>query len=165
MKKRRISRFIRHGLAPTCERKRQQGGVLKETVDRDARGNVLIERYKAAFECRLDEYRLRDKINEDEYRVGIKFRHAYMRAVLKIQVEDIGSGCHGSYDMGALLPIHSERILREAYSVLSPSQKTAIIAVCGHDERPRDKDHFQTFRRGLEILTELWDTVGDKGYK
>ena len=85
----------------------------------------------------------------DEYAAGMKFRYAYMRAVLKVHVDDIGSGCHGSFDMAALLPIHSERIINEAYSVLSPQNKLAIIAGCGHDEKPKDKDHFQTFRRGM----------------
>jgi hypothetical protein len=163
---RRVIRSVRSGATPTFERKYQQGGVQKEVIDRDTKGNVLIERYKAAFECLLDYYRLRDKITEDEYHAGIKFRHAYMRAVLHIQVEDIGSGSHGSsYDMGILLPLHSEQILREAYTVLSPQQKNAIIAVCGHNEKAKDKDHFQTFHRGIRMLAELWETSGDKGYK
>ena len=85
-----------------------------------------------------------------------KVSHAYMRAVLKVRVEDIGSGSHGSYDMGALLPIYSEKIVKEAYSVLSTQQKTNVLAVCGHDEL-RDKDRFQTFKRGLGILVELWN--------
>jgi hypothetical protein len=162
---RRVIRSVRTGIGPTVERKRQQGGVVKEIVDRDTDGNVLIERYKAAFECPLDAYKLSGKITEDEYRASIKFRYAYMRAVLKIRVEDIGSGCHGSYDMAGLMPIHSERILNEAYAVLTPRQKVAIISVCGHDEKPKDKDHFQTFQRGLEVLAELWGTTGNNGYK
>jgi hypothetical protein len=161
---RRTIRSVRSGTTPTPERRRQHGGVIKEVVDRDAEGNVLIQRYKAAFECPLDAYRLKDKITESEHRAGIKFRHAYMRAVLKIRVEDIGSGSHGSYDMAALLPIHSERVLNEAYSVLTPQQKAAVIAVCGHDERP-NRDYFQTLHRGLEILAVLWDGEYIDDYK
>ena len=54
----RTTRNIRTGATPTPERKNQLGGVIKEVVDRDAHGYVLIERYKAAFECLLDYYRL-----------------------------------------------------------------------------------------------------------
>src|SRR5271163_1483925 len=68
---RRVNRSVRTGIGPTIERKYQQGGVLKESVDRDADGNVLIERYKAIFACPLDAYKLRNKITENEYRVGI----------------------------------------------------------------------------------------------
>ena len=42
MPKARICRSIRNGFAPTSERTRKQGGVVKEVVDRDVRGNILI---------------------------------------------------------------------------------------------------------------------------
>ena len=87
---------VRIGESPTPERRRQNGGVNAEVVDRDVTGQILIQRYKAFADCPLDIYFLRGQLTEAEYKAGIKFRNAYFRAVLRIKVDDIGSGCHGS---------------------------------------------------------------------
>jgi hypothetical protein len=161
----KAARSLRSGFSPTPERKNQLGGVVKEVVDRDFHDRVLIERYKAAFECLLDYYLLINKITEPEHCVGMEFRNAYQRAVLGIKVEDIGSGSHGSPDMAGVILCHSEKIVNAVYSVLSVPQKEVVITVCGHDERPKDKDNFQTFLRGLGVMVELKETGGDSGYK
>jgi hypothetical protein len=147
---------VRTGETPTPERRLQHGGVSAEVIDRDNRGKVLMHRFKAIAECPLDAYWQRGHLTEAEYKAGTKFRHAYFRAILRIQVEDKGSGAHGDPEMSMIAPIYSEQILREAYVVLSPLQKAVIVAVCGHDEWAGGTPKIKTLHRGLERLVDLW---------
>src|SRR5580698_4359490 len=133
-KRKHKAHAVRVDETPTPERRLQNGGVVAEVIDRDVEGQILIQRYRALHESPLDAYFLRQKISEAEYKAGIRFRHAYFRAVLKIQVDDLGEGAKGDVEISRLGPIYSEKLLREAYEAVSPAQKTAIITVCGHDE-------------------------------
>jgi hypothetical protein len=146
----------RVGEAPTPERRRQGSGIVAEVIDRDGGGKVLMHRFKAAADCPLDSYILRGNLTQAEYRAGIKFRHAYLRGVLRVHVEDIGSGAHGDPEQAALTPIYSERALREAYEVLSARQKAIVIAVCGHDEWAGGTVNIKTLQRGLGMMADLW---------
>jgi hypothetical protein len=147
---------VRIGETPTPERRFHNGGVASEVVDRDVSHTILIKRYKAMWECPLDAYLLRNAISEPEHRAGIKFRNAYFRAVLGIKVEDIGSGGEGDREMAALMPVYSERLLRDAYKALSPKQKAMVINVCGHDQVAGETARLKTLHRGLEKLCEVW---------
>lgn len=147
---------VRSGDSPTPERRAQNGGVAKEVTDRDCRGNALMYRFKAVADCPLDAYFQRGHLTETEYKASMKFRHAYLRAILRVKVQDIDSGSRGDPEMAALMPIHSERILNEAYAVLSSAQKALIISVCGHDEWAGGFYKLQTLHRGLEKLADLW---------
>ena len=147
---------VRIGEAPTQERRRQNGGVTHEAVDRDKHGRVLIRRYKSVWDCPLDTYRDRQVISAPEYEAGSKFRHAYFRAVLGIKVDDVGAGSCGDKEMAVLTPIYSERLLKEAYEALSEHQKAIIIDVCGHDECAGETAKLKTLHRGLERLCEIW---------
>lgn len=146
---------VRIGEKPTQERRRHDY-IVTEIIDRDNQDNVLICRYKVVGNIPLEAYFLRGKITQDEYRAGQKFRQAYLRAVLKVQVDDASSGSHGDPEMCILTPIHSERVLREAYGVLTPTQKLLIISVCGHDEWAGSTVKLRTLHRALEALAKLW---------
>jgi len=150
---------IRHGERATKERQRQRGGVTNEVVDRDYSGRIYIKRHKANDECMLDSYKWLAKISPTEHQAGMKFRCAYLRSVLRVNVDDRGSGCKGDYEMAALIVPFSEQLLREAYAVLSPAQKAVILTVCGHDDVVGDTYRFDTFHRALNILIKLWGIV------
>jgi hypothetical protein len=161
-KKQRKTRIstVRIGEVPTPERRRHNGGVACENVDRDVNGRVLVKRYKSVWDCPLDAYRSRDVITETEHHAGLKFRYAYFRAVLGIRVEDIGSGSKEDTEMAFLSPIYSERLLNEAYEALSPKQKDIVIDVCGHDECAGETAKLKTLHRALEKLCEIWEING-----
>jgi len=151
---------VRIGETSTPERRRHNGGVKAEIVDRDISDQILIKRYKAVWECPLDTYLERNVISAPEHKAGLKFRHAYFRAVLGIRVDDLGTGCRGDVEITALMPIHSERLLNDAFAVLSPKQKAIVIDVCGHDEVAGDTPRMKTLHRGLEKLCDLWKISG-----
>ena len=145
-----------NGLIPTDERRKQNGGVSSEIINRDKNGKPLTKRYKSVWDCPLDVYLDRSVIDVSEHAAGYKFRHAYFRAVLGIRVSDIGSGNQGDKEMAVITPIYSERLLSEAYEALTPEQKTIVISVCGHDECAGKTAKLQTLHRGLERLRHLW---------
>lgn len=147
---------VRIGERPSPERQFRNGGVVSEIVDRDVSDKILIRRYKAVWECPLDTYLARSAISEPEHRAGLKFRHAYFRAVLGIKVDDIGSGSEGDREMAYLTPIYSQRLLRDAYEALSRHQKAIVINVCGHDQVAGETAKLKTLHRGLEKLCEVW---------
>ena len=147
---------VRIGETPTPERRHHNGGVVSEIVDRDISDKILIRRYKAVWECPLDTYLERNAISEPEHRAGLKFRHAYFRAILGIKVDDIGSGSEGDREMAYLTPIYSQRLLQDAYEALSPQQKAIVINVCGHDQVAGETARLKTLHRGLERLCEVW---------
>src|SRR6202044_1104230 len=78
----RKSHPIKIGAIPTKERRRQNGGVFSEVIDRDANGKVFMKRYRAVWECPLDVYRDQKVINDREYRAGLRFHEAYYGAVI-----------------------------------------------------------------------------------
>lgn len=147
---------VRMGEKPTPERRRQNGGVISEIVDRGAGDRILVKRYRAVWECPLDVYLDREVITEPEYRAGQKFRNAYFRAVLGIKVDDIGTGNEGDREMAMLSPIYSDRLLCDAYEALSPKQKAIVVSVCGHDEVAGETARLKTLHRGLEKLCDVW---------
>lgn len=147
---------IRHGELATKERQRQNSGVISEVVDRDYSGKIYIKRHKSNSDCVLDGYKWLGKISATEHQAGMKFRCAYLRAVLRVNVDDRGSGCQGDYEMSAIIVPFSEQLLRDAYAVLSPAQKAVVLTVCGHDDVVGDTYRFDTFHRALEVLIKLW---------
>jgi hypothetical protein len=147
---------VRFGETATKERKGQQGGVVTEVIDRDLSGKALIKRQRALEECSLDAYLRRGIIGSEEHMVGLRFRHAYLRAVLKVQVDDIGGGSQGDPEMSALVVLKAERLLKEAYKVLSIAQRDIIITVCGYGDWAGGSYKLETLHRGLEKLVDLW---------
>ena len=141
---------------PTKERRKQNDGVIAEPVDRDLSGKAIIVRYKTRYASMLDRYLCLSRIDETEYRAGIRFQHAYLRAVLRIRVADIGGGGQGDPEMAALIVIKSEKLLKEAYSVLTEKQKAIVISVCGHDDFAGDSYRLETLQRGLRQLSKIW---------
>jgi hypothetical protein len=148
----------RLGERATLERRRQLGGIIVEVVDRDLRGSPIIRRDKAAIECHLDIYKYREQISIPEYDAGMIFRKAYVRYVLGIKVEDNVQGASGDVEMAMLAVPHSKKLLDQAHGVLSTPQWMVIEAICGLDDTAGNSYRFETFRRGLEKLVDLWKT-------
>ncbi|MDR3560892.1 MAG: hypothetical protein P4N59_05565 [Negativicutes bacterium] len=134
----------------------QHGGVIMETIDRDARGMALTKRQRSIAECVLDVYFLRQFIDEAEYEAGMIFRKAYLRAVLRVRVEDAGAGCHGELGMEPLMIVHSEYLLRKAYKALPVTEQAVIVAVCGHDAWAGNGYRSMLLHSGLRVLANLW---------
>jgi hypothetical protein len=83
---------------------------------------------------------------------------------LQVKISDGGNPYineHGGSNAEArmLNGIASERRLRQVYAALSPQQRSIVIAVCGHDEWAGDSARFETLRRGLQKLINLWGCV------
>ena len=153
---RRKVHTVRIGETPTPERRKRNGGVVSEVVDRDVSGDIVMLRYKAVAECPLDVYYLEGRITEAEYKAAYNFRFAYFRGVLGFRVEQIGAGAHGEVGMESVNTIYSRELLDKAYRVLSTKQKSVTISVCGHDEWAGKTAKMNTLRRALERLAALW---------
>lgn len=146
---------VRLGVAPTKERRRQNGGVVAETIYQDANGKALIKRYRAVCECVLDAYLRRKAISEPQHRAGLRFRRAYYRAILS-------RGAAYERLRKASPPLgftHSERMLKQAYRTLSPQYKGAVIDICGHDQPAQDMAKLDRLQKGLGQLAGIWQTV------
>ena len=154
-KKNRTTGIYSRGTAPTRERQQKLGGILSEPVHEKSGSKTYITRYRSGIECSLDHYRDAQKISLAEHEAGMKFRRAYLRAVLHIQTQDT-TGSHGDREMAYVTPIYSEHLLRKAHAVLSSVQKSVLIDVCGHDFGVGNTSRLMTLRRGLDELVELW---------
>jgi hypothetical protein len=147
---------VRLGECATKERCRKNGGIKVEVVERDARGRPIIMRQCAIAECTLDIYYLRETITDAQYTAGMKFRKAYLRAVLGVKVSDIGGGACGDPDMAIVVTIFSEQLVRQAYDRLSLEDLTVVVAVCGHDEWAGGVFRFRHLLSGLDTLAKKW---------
>lgn len=138
------------------ERQQHQGGLKTEISDRDASGKAVIKRQSAVAECVLDAYFIRELISDPQYQAGMKFRYAYLRAMLRIKVADRGAGSHHDPEMSVITLIHSERLVKEAYAALDITEQTVVIAVCGHDEWAGGNHRMPYLQSGLDRLAILW---------
>ena len=134
------------------------GGIIGEVVDRDLRGNPILKRDKAVIECHLDIYKYREQLSIPEYDAGMIFRKAYLRFVLRVKVEDDVQGGRSDVEMAMLSIPYSQKLLKEAHGVLSQPQWQVVEAICGLDDTAGNSYRFETFRRGLEKLVDLWKT-------
>ena len=158
MNKRRLryrGRNSRLGIAPTPERRKQNGGVIAERIIRNANDRGFITRYRAVWSCPLDAYRDSNFITRAEHLAGIIFHKAYYGSVLcrAAHMERLGN-CAAS---DRLSP--HERILKQAYRTLSFPSRKAVINICGHEEPARDEKKLQELRRGLGELARCWNTA------
>ena len=148
----------RCGDRATAERRRQLGGIIAEVVDRDLRGNPVIRRDRAVIECHLDIYKYREMISIPEHEAGTIFRKAYQRYVLRIKVDDDVQGGRADAEMAMLSIPASKKLLDQAHAALSLPQWMMVEAICGLDDTAGGTSRFETFRRGLEVLVDLWKT-------
>jgi len=144
---------VRTGITATKERRRQQGGVMTEIVNRDVDGKILIKRHKAVWECHLDEYYDRHTIGEPEHKAGIIFRRAYFQAVL------CRRAAYERYkrNLTTIEATPSEKLLKSVYRTLPSYTMGVIIDICGHDRRARYIGELNTLKNGLERLAIVWD--------
>jgi hypothetical protein len=153
------SKVVLTGEKANNERQSHNGGVITQIVECAGDGKTRIIRHRAAAECVLDAYCLRNCISPTQYQAGLQFRKAYLRAVLHVRVADNGAGSHGDSEMAFLTRIHSEELLKSAYAILSDKQKAIVINVCGHDIWAGGKVNLRTLNRGLRRLAEYWDII------
>ena len=151
-KGRKRSAPIRAGATPTKERRRQNGGVVAETIAQEGSGKALFNRYRAVWECPLDAYRDFRVITKLEHLAGIRFREAYHRAVLSRPAirERLNN-----YPTSTRLTM-SEKLLNDAYSTLPPYNKRVIIDICGHDLLAQDGKRLNALKKGLGHLALRW---------
>jgi len=143
---------IRTGSAPTKERRRQNGGVTFDVIDRDYHNRILVKRYRAVCECPLDAYVETKAISVAEHWAGLKFREAYFRAVLcRRAAYDRISRYTPNSD-----PVPGEKVLKEAYRAMSPHYRAAVTDICGHDQPARDEVKLDKLKKGLGQLACHW---------
>jgi hypothetical protein len=145
---------VKIGVGPTKERRRHNGGVMVEIIDRAAGGKALIKRFRAVWECPLDVYRDAKVINEAEHRAGLKFRQAYFQSVIRPRTT---YGRINSNDNRT--PTHSDKLLKEAYMELPSENRDVVIAVCGHDQIIWSQKALDKLRKGLGHLAMQWDMM------
>lgn len=147
------TRSIKSGIAPTKERRRQNGGIYSEVIDRDANGKVFMQRFRAVYECPLDVYRGHKFISDREYRAGMKFNEAYYGAII-CRRYDFRPVSRNQAEMESTM---SDRIINEAYAALPIKQMQAVIDVCGHDLPVTNIKYLEKLRKGLGTLALKWN--------
>ena len=147
----------RIGETPTAERYQQQDGVVREVIERNINGEAIMLRSRARCECMLDAYLIRELITLREYQAGMKFRKAWLRARCGIAVADrFSAAAPVSYEESLYILSESERLLNEAYSVLTSAQQRIVLRVCTDDKLAGGTDKIETLRRGLVRLAKRW---------
>lgn len=140
------------------ERRKQQGGVVRVYEPESANSRVMTVRHRARCECLLDRYRLQRKLTIQQFEAGMKFRQAWLYQAEGIKTRD--STCE-RVDGGPSLSAgermgQAERIIREAYSILSPLQALVVVSVCGGDVQAGSDKRMATLRRALDKLSDMW---------
>ena len=143
------------GVAPTPERRRQNGGVYHDAVEWDVDGKTLITRYRAVWSCPLDAYRDSKFITGAEHLAGAIFHQAYYRTVLSPLARRERISGHTITGR----PTKSHYILRHAFRTLSPFARKAVIDICGHEEPARDERKLHALKQGLAQLAHSWNTA------
>jgi len=140
------------------EFQRQLGGTLEEVIDRDVRGKALSLRHRLRVECILDAYLLRELIEKEEHRAGMRYRLAWQRARDGLKVRDrFSSGkAQLNYTDSMRVIEESERILKEADEVLSSAQKALVLRVCCENARAQGSYNLETLRVGLSRMAVKW---------
>jgi hypothetical protein len=150
---------VRIGEVATPERMRQNGGIVKDLEPESPKSRVMIMRHRARCECWLDRYRLKDKIDQSEFLAGMRFREAWLCITFGKShgrsMVYIDPCYHQSLNPGEKR-LWAERVIGDAFKILTAAQKTAVIACCGEDEALQTKDRVRTLRRGLEALSRFW---------
>ena len=149
----------RLGEGVTKERRKKNGGIITETIDRDNNGRAIIQRQRAVAECVLDVYYLREIIDDAEYQAGMKFRKAYLRYILHIKVDDSGTGSHGDPETIPMMVMESQQTVREAYAALDELERSVLTAVCG-DDWAGGEYRFKALHSGLAKLIAKWKITG-----
>lgn len=146
---------VRSGIAPTKERRRQNGGIICEVLESDSKGRPLMTRYRAVWECPLDVYRDRKLISPVQYRAGLRFHRIYRSAVLRRHRDDLRPT---SLEQAAMEPTMQDKLLNEAYHILVPGEVDVVITVCGHNQMIYSAKAYEKLRKGLGHLAIAWHT-------
>lgn len=146
---------VKMGETPTKERRHQNGGVMSETVARDVDDKSLVKRYRAVWECPLDVYKDRKIITEPEHRAGLRFRQAYHRTVLS---RSAARERLNRYPAKEGLTMN-EKLIKDAYHVVSPHNIGAVIDVCGHGQMIWSSKALESLRKGLGDLAVSWHSA------
>lgn len=144
--------------SPTPERHRHNGGVIATALGLGADGKTFTNQYRAVWECPLDAYKDLHVISELEHQAGLRFRHAYHRAILSRRAGFERLNNHPTDTR--LTP--SERLLRDAYRKMSPYNKGAVIDICGHDREAQDDKTINALRGGLGQLARCWSMAANE---
>jgi hypothetical protein len=142
---------MRVGIAPTKERRRQNGGVIKETIKNSHK--KYVSRYRAVWECPLDVYRDADLISPKEHYAGIGFRRAYYGAVISRPRDSRPV----SAEEAAKEPTMYEKALDQVYNILPSDELNAVINVCGFSEHRWNPQAYEKMRKGLGHLAVQWN--------
>jgi len=145
----------------TPERCQKPGGVITEVIARDVSGKALMKRQRVRVECMLDYYYYASRLNEAQYKAGLKFREFYLR--IRFDKNCLSSRKAFVKEAGLFNPdgkmldrLEYLRLLDGAHKQLSPEQWEVIRKVCGYDEYAGNYAKLKTFRRGLDILVTYW---------
>jgi len=150
-KRKRTINSARSPLAPTKERRSQNGGVVRERI---SDGRMTVDRYRAVWECPLDAYHDHGLISEAQYKAGLRFRHLYYGAVIARNINDCRPT---SIEQANMEPTMQDRLLNKAYDTLAPDEMKAVIDVCGFSEHIWNPRAYEKMRKGLGHLAVQWN--------
>lgn len=137
---------------PTKERRRQNGGVICETIRGNARNGSFIKRYRAVWESPLDAYRAHGVINRAEYRAGQRFHRAYYGVVLCRRADYRPV----SREQASWARTRIEKLLNLARKIIAAEDLCAVIDICGHSRPARNPRALASLKRGLGDLAMRW---------
>lgn len=149
---------LRTWVAPTKERHRHNGGLIREVIFGSNRLGHYINRYRAAWESPLDAYRATGLISRDEYRAGLRFHRAYYGVVL-LRRRDFRPTCtaHAAWKETAV-----EKLLKLARKIIATEDLNAVIEICGHSQPARNPRALVCLKRGLGDLASQWHLAANE---
>jgi hypothetical protein len=161
LKSQRTSPVVRVGELATPERRRKQGGVMTEVVDRDVSGKAYIKRHRVRIECMLDHYFHNFRISDHQYMAGLKYREIYLRAMHGYSAKVL---CNpflmeaGQADPEGKMLAHIDcgRWLEDANKILAPAEQAIVRNVCGYDSYAGGRDNKNILMGALDKLAVLW---------
>ncbi|MEJ0062757.1 MAG: hypothetical protein WDO70_06030 [Alphaproteobacteria bacterium] len=142
---------LRTWATPTKERRRQNGGVICDTIQSSTRIG-LIRRYRAVWECPLDAYHAHGVIRWAEYRAGLRLHRAYHGVVLCRRADYRPmSDEHASWPQTRI-----EKLLNLARKIIMPEDLNTVIDICGHSRPAQFQRELVSLKRGLGDLASRW---------
>lgn len=157
-------KIVSTGEQATRERCQKPGGVITETIGRDASGKALMKRQRVRIECMLDHYFYASRLDERQYKAGLKFREIYLHVRFDINSKSsrtpfVKDERLFNPDGKMLIHLDCLRLLDGAHKRLSPEQWNIIRNVCGYDEYAGTYPKLKTLVRGLDLLALHWGFV------
>lgn len=163
--KKQHKHFSAHiGLTATRERRCQQGGLIRETVDRNIGDRLFTEHYRAKVECILDAYLDKGILDEPLHQAGMKYREIYITASecmggSMFDREFLGFTQYSESDKKITNYILGLESLEDLEEIVTTPQQRVLQKVCGYNEAIESIADKIILLDGLTALAKHWGII------